>query len=115
MKEIPSIRRTALAAVAFGKCLAGLLAACLALAPGPSTAAVDHAIKLDHIGYRPGDVKVAIFTADPGATVEIRDTSDTTVFTVPDDGGQITSKGFDEPSGDTVWWVEFSAFATPGT
>src|SRR5947207_15962650 len=52
-------------------------------------------IKMDNFGYRPGDIKVAIFTADPGATVQIRNTSDAIVFTVPSNGGSITSMGAD--------------------
>lgn len=45
------------------------------------------AIKLDNFGYRPGDAKVAIFTANPGATVQIRDAATSAVvFTVPRSG-----------------------------
>ena len=67
--------------------------------------------------YRPGDAKVAVFSADPGSSVEVRRASDdTVVYTVPGDGGAITFKGPDGmPSGDTVWWVDFSGFATDGT
>ncbi len=84
--------------------------------PFPATAAVTQTMKLDHFGYRPNDSKVAIFSANPGSTVQIRTTNDTVVYTIPTDGGSIQSKGTDSaPSGDTVWWVDFSAFATPGT
>ncbi|NIR96288.1 MAG: hypothetical protein GWO08_22435, partial [Gammaproteobacteria bacterium] len=35
---------------------------------------------------------------------------------MPSNGGTITSKGNDgAPSGDDVWWVDFSSFSTPGT
>ena len=33
---------------------------------------VTTSIKLDNFGYRPDDTKVAIFSADPGATVQVR-------------------------------------------
>ncbi|NNL95117.1 MAG: glycoside hydrolase family 9 protein, partial [Xanthomonadales bacterium] len=77
---------------------------------------VNHQIKVDHFGYRPGDLKLAIVSANPGASVQLRDTSNTVVYTIPADGGSITSMGNDGlPSGDDVWWVDFSAFSTPGT
>lgn len=78
-------------------------------------APVTQAIKLDHFGYRPGDMKIAISTTSPGSTVQIRSTTDAVVFTIPNDGGSIVSKGSDgAPSGDNVWWVDFSPFAAPG-
>jgi endoglucanase len=81
-----------------------------------AAASVTQAIKMDYFGYRPSDVKVAIFTADPGTTVQIRNTSDAVVFTVPTNGGSITSMGADgQPSGDTVWQVDFTPFNAPGT
>ena len=52
------------------------VAACavLAMAPAPAGAQpVSPQIKLDNFGYRPADAKVAIFTANPGATVQVRD------------------------------------------
>src|SRR5687767_3662734 len=86
MKAKYSIRTTAIL-VAFS---------CTALA-----APVTQNIKLDNFGYRPSDPKVAIFTANPGATVQIRNTSDTVVYTIPNNGGSITSMGADgQPSGD---------------
>jgi endoglucanase len=79
-------------------------------------APVTQNIKLDHFGYRPTAVKVAILTADPGATVQIRNTSDAVVYTIPTNGGSITSMGADgQPSGDVVWQVNLTGFATPGT
>ena len=87
-----------------------VLLLCSALGQSVSTA-----IKIDHFGYRTSDVKMAIFSADPGGLVEVRSTSDVVVFTIPSDGGSITSKGPDgAPSGDTIWWVDFSSFTTPG-
>jgi hypothetical protein len=73
-------------------------------------------IKVDVFGYRTGDVKVAVFSEDPGSSVQLRNTSDQVVFTVPGDGGSIVFKGADgAPSGDTVWWVDFSPFAAQGS
>jgi|GEM_PF-1776700 len=93
-----------------------MIALVIALSSTGLAAPVTQSIKFDHFGYRPNDVKVAIFTANPGATVQIRNASDTVVYTIPTNGGSITSMGADDqPSGDTVWQVNFSAFATPGT
>ena len=75
---------------------------------------VTTAIKLDNFGYRPEDAKVAIFTADPGVTVAVRSPGGAVVFSVPSDGGSISSKGRDPSSGDQVWWVDVSALRTPG-
>src|SRR6187549_1494218 len=94
------------------------LAAALLLASAPAFGqAVSPQIKLDNFGYRPGDGKVAIFTANPGATVQVRDAAtNAVVFTVPTNGGTITAKGPDGPASfDTVWWVDFSPFATLGS
>ena len=53
---------------------------------------------------------------EPGLTDWVRDLADQVVFVVPNDGGSITSKGNDgAPSGDNVWWVDFSPLATPGS
>jgi endoglucanase len=96
--------------------LASALCALVFLTSVPALAApVSQAIKTDHLGYRPADPKIAIFSASPGTSVEVRDTADVVRFRVPLNGGSITSKGFDGPSGDNVWWVDFSAFQTPGT
>jgi hypothetical protein len=79
-------------------------------------APVTQEIKMDYFGYRPSDTKIAIFTADPGATVQVRTTGDTVVYTVPTDGGSITSMGADgQPTGDDVWQVDFSGVSTPGS
>lgn len=86
------------------------------LASRPEATQIHHTIKLDHFGYRPGDAKIAVFSADPGDTVEVRDANDTLVMTVPTDGGSITSMGVDgTSSGDTVWWVDFSPLTAAGT
>jgi endoglucanase len=79
-------------------------------------APVSMAIKMDYFGYRPDDTKIAVLTADPGATVEVRTTADAVVYTVPTDGGSITYMGVEgQPSGDEVWQVDFSPFSTAGT
>ncbi len=93
------------------------LAAALLLAPSPAASQVAPAVKHDHFGYRPGDTKVAVFTANPGATVQVRDAAtQAVVFTVPADGGTITPMGQDGPgSFDTVWWVDFTPFSARGT
>lgn len=88
------------------------VAAAAALEAAPVTSAV----KVDHFGYRPGDAKIAVFSDDPGAVVEVRDGNDAVVLTIPTDGGSIASLGADgAPSGETVWWVDFSPLAAPGT
>jgi len=88
----------------------------LGLASASWSAPVSQYIKVDHFGYRPADEKIAVFSSNPGASVEIRNTSDAVVATIPGQGGSITSKGSDgAPSGDTIWWVNFSFFTTPGT
>ncbi len=70
--------------------------------------------RLDNFGYRPADPRVAVFSDDPGVLVEVQVASGLRVFRVPADGGAIAARGRDPASGDDVWWVEFSAFATPG-
>jgi len=98
--------------IPFAAVLAALVATPVALSAAPVT----QNIKMDYFGYRPGDVKVAIFIADPGGTVQIRNTSDQVVFTIPTSGGTITSMGADgQPTGHTVWQVNFTPFSTPGT
>jgi len=72
------------------------------------------AIKLDHFGYRPDDAKVAIFTADPGSTVQVRTDSGAVVFSVPGGGGSIHRREGDGCGAREVWWVDFSPFRTGG-
>ena len=76
---------------------------------------VSTAIKIDNFGYRTADVKVGVFSQDPGATVEVRPAAGgATVHTIS--GSAITSKGSDgSDSGDTIWWADFSSFTTPGS
>ena len=79
-------------------CLFTMTAVLVALSP-VWAAPVTQNIKLDNFGYRPSDPKVAIFTANPGATVQVRNSSDAVVFTIPTNGGSITSMGADgQPS-----------------
>jgi endoglucanase len=91
--------------------------ALMAASAAPAFAApVSMRFKLDHFGYRPADTKIAIVTQNPGATVEVRSAADdSVVYTIPTDGGSITSKGADGPaSGDTVWWIDFSPLQAVG-
>jgi hypothetical protein len=78
-------------------------------------APISVAAKLDHFGYRPGDPKVAIYTADPGPVVEVRTTAGTVAFTVPKDGGAITPKGPDPATGNPIFWVDLSPLTAPGS
>lgn len=82
----------------------------LARAAAPSLA-----FHFDHFGYRPLDAKVVAMSSDPGATVEIHDSGGATVFTIPTNGGSISSLGFDANSGDNIWRVTFTPFTTAGT
>jgi hypothetical protein len=97
--------------------LRALLFVAALLGPAPFTWAgtPSLSVKLDHFGYRPADRKIAVFTADPGATVQVRNLADTVLYTVPTDGGSISSQGADAHSGDNVWWVDFSGFTTAGS
>lgn len=92
-----------------------VLASLLGLAGIAQAAPVSLAIKLDTFGYRTTDPKVAVFSANPGATVELRNLADVNQLTIS--GGSILSMGADNAnySGDTLWHVDFSAFTTPGT
>ncbi|MGH7739198.1 MAG: CIA30 family protein [bacterium] len=73
-------------------------------------------INLDHFGYRTGDTKIAYCTADPGASLEVRDAATNALILTTT---LVTDKGTDTSSppmsGDHVWWVDFSALTTPGT
>ena len=93
-----------------------VLAAALVAISTVSAADTTTSIKIDVFGYRPSDSKVAVFSENPGSTVEVRNLAAQVIFTIPNDGGSITSKGNDgAPSGDNVWWVDFSPFSTAGT
>ncbi len=67
--------------------MVGLLAVSLRLVAAPVTT---EAKGVDNFGYRPGDAKVAVFSADPGSSVEVRRASDdSVVYTVLANGGSI--------------------------
>lgn len=68
------------------------------------------AIRVDNIGWRPADAKVAVLLGNAGATVQLRRSSDNSVVGTYTASGQAT----DEDSGDAYSTVDFSAFATPG-
>lgn len=78
-------------------------------------ARVTSAIKLDNFGYRPEDAKVAIFSADPGPTVEVRTSIGAIAFVVPTDGGSIIRKDADPCSGGPIWWVDLTPLRARGT
>ncbi|HTC19632.1 MAG TPA: glycoside hydrolase family 9 protein, partial [bacterium] len=73
-------------------------------------------IKVDHFGYRTGDTKIAYFTANPGASVEVLDANSNALILT---STNVTDKGTDASSplmsGDHVWWVDFSPLNTSGT
>ncbi len=86
------------------------------LAPGAFASTVAGHIKTDNFGYRTTDSKIAYFTENPGSAVSlVNASSGTAVYGVP--AADIISKGTDPTSitGDTVWWVDFSAYTTPGS
>ena len=99
-------------------CLAlGLLAGAGAAGAAP----VSSAIKIDHFGYRPNDTKVAVFSADPGAVVEIRDLTDGLVYTIPTDpdveatllvGGDGLYRGAPDWTSAGITYVETDAAAS---
>ena len=78
------------------------------------SAAITQAIKIDSFGYRTQDTKIAVFSENPGTSVEVRDTTDDIITTLS--GSAIQPKGTDTQSrsGDTVWWVDFSNLTAPG-
>jgi len=95
-----------------------ILLLCLLPAGGAWAAPVSAAIKTDHFGYRTSDSKLAFFTTDPGAVVQVLRAADGSVaYAVP--SGGIKDMGTDASSplisGDHVWWVDFSALTAPGT
>lgn len=67
-------------------------------------------VRVDHLGWRPSDRKVAVLLGHAGESVEVRRTSDGSV------AGTYTSSGAstDEDSGDSVSTVDFSEITTPG-
>jgi hypothetical protein len=74
-------------------------------------------IKIDNFGYRTRRLQDRLFhLANPGTSVGVYNaTTSVFAYTVP--AADITSQGTDTTGipGDTVWWVNFSAFTTPGT
>lgn len=74
------------------------------------------ALRLDNLGYRPGDAKVAVSATDPGPVIEVRrGASEEPVLQVIASDGLVRAKGQDAASGDDVWWVDVSALSAPGT
>jgi endoglucanase len=82
-------------------------------------------IRVNQMGYEPGSQKIAIFvnpqvgfnsavSFNPGATFEVRRSSDNAVVFTGNTALQ-NNGNVDASSGDIVWWGDFSAFDTPGT
>ena len=84
----------------------------------PVAGAITNAVKLDHFGYRTGDPKLAYFTTNPGAAVEIHRASDN-ILMLTVSGAGIVDRGQDTAnpliSGDHVWSADFSALTAAGT
>ena len=77
-------------------------------APPMGTLSAD--IRVDHLGWRTGDTKVAVLLGHAHESVEIRRVSDGTVAGTYTSGSTST----DEDSGDSVSRVDFSDVTTPG-
>ncbi len=79
-----------------------------------NSAPVGQEIKMDYVGYRPLDTKIAYFSADPGNSVEVRTTTDQVIDTLS--GTKIQYLGTDnqQRSGDSIWTVDFSSVVAPG-
>jgi hypothetical protein len=93
--------------------LLAVSSACLAASP----LKINGLIKVDTIGYRPGDQKFAVITADPKGWVEVRKVpGGETVLKLP--FSAITDMGQDETDpplhGDHVWQVDFSVLTLDG-
>ena len=76
----------------------------------PPPGSVDGDLRVDHMGWRPSDRKVAVLLGHAGATVEVRRAHDATV------AGTYTASDLatDEDSGDAVATVDFSELTEPG-
>ena len=84
---------------------------------------IDNHFKIDQIGYRPNDKKIAVISDPqtgynapdpytPGATLELRRESDhVVVFS----GAPVAwnSGATHAQSGDKAWWFDFSTVTTP--
>lgn len=100
-----------------------LLAVSLGSFASPTT--TTEFIKIDQLGYRPNDQKIAVIanpitgynnttSFSPGATYQVRDwVTDAVVYT-----GTLTvwnGGATQAQSGDKVWWFDFSSFTTTGS
>jgi len=79
--------------------------------PQPELGEVTGVIRVDHFGWRPGDIKVAVILGLPGEVFELRRVGDNSV------AGTFTASGqtSDEDSGDQVALVDFSSVTATGT
>ena len=84
---------------------------------------IDTHFKIDQLGYRPADKKIAVISNPqtgynapdpytPGATLEIRRASDNAVVF---SGNPVAWNGgaTHVQSGDKTWWFDFSSITTP--
>jgi endoglucanase len=76
----------------------------------PPLGTVSGALRVDHLGWRPSDPKVAMLLEMAGAEVEVRRSGDNGVAGTYTAGALAT----DEDSGDEVAELDFSALTTPG-
>ncbi len=73
-------------------------------------------IKVNHFGWRPNDQKIAVVNTNPGATAVLHRAGDGSIaYSIPADGGSITSKGLDPNGNENVWQIDFSNFKTEGS
>ena len=79
--------------------------------PTPTPFTPRQQISVNQVGYYPQSVKIAALAANRQAAVAwaLKDAAGQTVLT-----GQTTLKEYDGASGDTVHWIDFSAYTTPG-
>ena len=80
--------------------------------PAPTSQPAPVQISVNQTGYFPNGQKIASIAVDSGEEMawELRDDSGEIVFS-----GMTTSWGLDSASGDTLHWIDFSEFDTPGT
>ena len=94
----------------FRRFLAGMAVLAAASPSGTLAAAVSAAVKVDQVGYLASEAKLAMLTAAPTGSVNVRRVADgVSVLTVAAGPGAV-----DAASGDTVRTVDFSAVTTPG-
>lgn len=76
----------------------------------PPVGQLGEIVRIDHLGWRPSDRKVAVLLGNAGASVELRDAITGAVVTTLTSGAATT----DDDSGDEVSLVDFTTQQTPG-